>query len=316
MALAVYGKHPAKGDFVEHGVPAGLKPQLESWLDQVLAEARHGLGENWESVWRDARPIRFWLGGAIWGERVCGALMASVDRVGRRFPLVIFAFGADAERLAAPVVAAEHTWFSELEAHLRRVQRAETLVAPADLLSGAPQVPGEPNEPAPDDFWAVRPSEDVSGLWADVGLTDHSRASLGRSYWWVAGDPPLPAPVQADEPAEVPVEVAVSTEAEALPESPADAVEEAALPAQNEPAAAWEVPPEDDSPFASDSNTSTLFAAPEAADPLKSAEIQPLAFAPPPKPVVKQLWSQVWAGNGLPSGHVIAWFLRGYDGNG
>ena len=38
MALGVYGKHPAKGDFVEYGLPPDLRAALESWLDQVLAE--------------------------------------------------------------------------------------------------------------------------------------------------------------------------------------------------------------------------------------------------------------------------------------
>ena len=38
MALSVYGKHPAKGDFVEYGLADGLKPVVEGWLDAVLAE--------------------------------------------------------------------------------------------------------------------------------------------------------------------------------------------------------------------------------------------------------------------------------------
>ena len=64
--------------------------------------------------------------------------------------------------------------------------------------------------------WAVRPGADISGLWEDVAVTDHHRASHNRSYWWQTGGS----------------------------------------------------------------------------------------------------HAQVWAGEGLPSGHVLAWFLRGYAENG
>ena len=310
MALAVYGKHPAKGDFVEQGVPANLKPQLEAWLDQVLAEARHGLGEAWESVWRGARPVRFWLGEAIWGERVCGVLMASADKVGRRFPLVIFAYGED---VPSPVVAPDQQWYCAMEAHLRKVARLPAFEAPADLLIGAPLVPGEASLPAPPDFWAVRPGEDVAGLWADLGLTDHSRASLARSYWWAVGDPPSAEP----EPAAAAIapdaergEDAGSLGAaeEALPEIP--------LPKRADEPPGWESPQDDDSPFATGSDGPALFAPPEIAAPAPLATPTPVADVVPTKPAVKPAWTQLWAGHGLPSGHVIAWFLRGYDGNG
>lgn len=214
MAFAVYGKHPAKGDFVECGL-AGLKPAVESWLDAVLVETRHGLSEEWETVWAAAPPLRFWLGESIWGEPLAGVLIASADKVGRRFPLVILATGADCP--PAPVIDASQNWHQSIEVHLQQVQLLDVLAAPADLLTGlAPEAPATLPE-GPSDFWAVRPGAEAAALWADVALTDHHRASRRRSYWWCEGDPAG--------------------------------------------------------------------------------------------------WAQVWAGEGLPSGHVLAWFLRGYQVN-
>lgn len=299
MALSVYGKHPAKGDFVECGIPSGLKPVVEGWLDAVLAETRHALGEAWDRAWPAAPPLRFWLGEAIWGEPVCGVLVTSADRVGRRFPLVIFASGADAAVLPAPAIAPDQGWYDGIEAHLRAVVQRE-ISAPADLLTGIAPPDANPDTPAagPADFWAVRPGSGVAGLLADIALTDHRRAAMGRSYWWVAGQEPLPdaEPVLLPEP-EPPVE----PEPEPEPEVPSPAPEPSA----------WDLPEDDDSPFAAPSGPS-LFAAPEAADPDATEPTSVLAPAPPAPPRV--LWSQVWAGEGLPSGHVLAWFLRGYDG--
>lgn len=300
MALSVYGKHPAKGDFVEYGLADGLKPEIEGWLDAVLAETRHALGDAWDRAWPAAPALRFWLGEAIWGVPVCGVLMTSADRVGRRFPLVIFASGAEAAALPAPVIAPDQAWYDGIEAHLRGVLRMADFATPAALVAGvaAPLASADTPAAGPVDFWAVRPGSGVAGLLADIALTDHRRAAMGRSYWWVAGQEPVADEVAAEA---VPEPVAVEPVPE--PEPVAEAPE----------ASAWELPAEDDSPFAAPSGPS-LFAAPEAADPAAAPVVAPEVIAAPPPPRV--LWSQVWAGEGLPSGHVLAWFLRGYDGNG
>jgi type VI secretion system protein ImpM len=300
MALSVYGKHPAKGDFVESGLPAALKPVVEGWLDAVLAETRHALGDAWERAWPAAPALRFWLGEAIWGEPVCGVLMTSADRVGRRFPLVIFASGAEAAALPAPAIAPDQDWYDGIEAHLRAALQKD-LALPADLLDGVTPPAPNPETPAagPVDFWAVRPGSGVAGLLADIALTDHRRAAMGRSYWWVSGQDPVAEPEAEPAPATEPEPVVVA-EVEPEPDPPAPE------------ASAWDLPDADDSPFAALSGPS-LFAAPEAADPDAAVARAPETIAPPAPPRV--LWSQVWAGEGLPSGHVLAWFLRGYDGN-
>jgi len=327
MVLAVYGKHPAKGDFLEHGIPAPLKPVLEGWLDTVLAQARADLGPAWEQVWHDAPVLRFWVGEAVWGQPVAGVMAASQDRVGRRFPLVVFCTGADAARVPAPTIGDDGGWYDALAAHLAGRLAQRDLAVPADLLTGA-VVPGDLGvpEPGPDAFWAVRPGASVAALLADIALTDHRRAAAGRSYWWVAGQDAAPAvgsgPVAEAEVADIatsepPPPVAAAEET--VPDVSQDAGD--AAPPVAEPDA-WDLPDlpaDDDSPFSSGGAGSGggigLFAAPLPADPAAWAEPAAAPVALPPA-APRVLASQVWAGSGLPSGPVLAWFLRGVSADG
>lgn len=214
--LGLYGKHPAKGDFLDVGL-GSLKPALESWLDTVLAETRHGLADTWEAVWDNGHPLRFWIGADIWGEPVAGVMLPSADKVGRRFPLLILGAGADCP--PAPVLNAQQDWHAGVETYLLALCAAPDSAPALDGLSPSlpPAVATDPSD-GPSDFWAVRPDFDTAGLLEDIAITDHARAAQRRSYWWAAG----------------------------------------------------------------------------------TAASQ----------------SQVWAGDGLPSGHVLAWFLRGHDQNG
>ncbi len=323
MALGVYGKHPAKGDFIDYGLPPAVLKRLEVWLDAALAEARTTLGPAWEAVWPAAPRLHFWLGEGIWGEPVAGVMAASRDRVGRRFPLVMLATGGDTP--PPPVTLAGQDWHAALSAHLAVCLGWGTLEQTADLLAGAPRPEMAEGVTAPvaPEFWAVRPGASAAALWEDVALADHRSAAADRSYWWVAGDEDIAPPPEA-EPVEeavddAAVETAAPDEAEAASE-PAVAVEDAAAEPDFVVAAtedAWALPdlPEDEgSPFATGGGLG-LFAAPE---PGLAPSVQPEAVATPAAPVAPAAprWSQVWAGAGLPSGAVLAWFFRGHVGNG
>lgn len=364
MPVAAYGKHPAKGDFLEVAVPAGIKTLMEQWLDAVLAEARLALGPAWERVWAGAPCLRFWLGEGIWGLPVCGVMAASQDRVGRRFPLVILACGDEAAGIAPPVIDAAQDWHSTVEAHLRAVLARPDLPAPAALVETLrlPPMGGE-GAAQPSDFWAVRPGADVADLWADLALHDHRRAASARSYWWVAGNPAGDGDFQADPaPTDTaPTDTAPVGQDPAPPDSgaqddagegapaaeggtaDADAADGPVMDAPGEqvaePAAetaaltlaagsdggqgdAWHVTlplagEEDDGASPFDSAPSIgLFAPPEAPRPEPEMPQAPMAVAPVAVPSAPRvLWTQAWAGSGLPSGEVLAWFLRGYDGN-
>jgi type VI secretion system protein ImpM len=229
MTLALYGKHPGRGDFLTRGIDPRLQAPLEAWTDLVLSEMRETLGPEWETVWDSGTTLGFWVGEAIWGLPIAGVMQSSRDKVGRRFPLMILAQGAT----PAPPTIGGDAWQQKVAARL-----TECLSAPDidDPLTGL-QV-DDPDYPVDGPhFWAMRPGCDAGALWADMAANDHRRAAVRRSYWWLAGE-------------------------EAVDISGADGTAEPAR-----------------------------------------------ARLHPPR------WSQVWSGEGLPSGAVLAWFFRGYRSN-
>lgn len=311
MVLGVYGKHPAKGDFLQYGLPPAVLKPLETWLDAALAEARSTLGPAWEAVWPAAPHLHFWLGEAVWGTPVSGVMAASRDRVGRRFPLVLLACGGDVPPPPA-VSGAAQDWHAALSVHLAACLARPVLDQPAELVSDAPWPDtGEGTvAPVPAEFWALRPGATVGVLWDEVALADHRRAAAGRSYWWTEG---AEAQVVTAEPAEAP-----PTE-DIPPDDPAPVPEaETVTPPPEEDA--WTLPEADiaddeGSPFDAAPGGLGLFAAPEPA-PAFSAPEAVAEVAPPAPTEIPPRPAQIWAGAGLPSGAVLAWFFRGHVGNG
>lgn len=296
MGVGLYGKHPAKGDFIAAGLSGPLMQRLEVWLDGLLQEARSQLAGDWPAVWAQAPQVRFWLGEGIWGQPVAGVMAASCDRVGRRFPLILLAEGAEVP--APPVIDAAQHWYEAASVWLGDcLSRADLPTGPALLASLPPEMTGgESGSGAGSDFWALREGPEVAGLWADVALTDHRRAAAGRSYWWVEGE--------------------VAGQAEApVAAAPEMGPGEDPLPEPDRP----EVPDpgEEDlgSPFGTAESGLGLFASPEPADPQALADPAPTpppAVMPAPRPPRQ---SQVWAGAGLPSAAVMVWFFRGHAGS-
>ncbi len=299
MAFGVYGKHPAKGDFLGHGLPPALQAKLEGWLDTVLAEAREAMGADWQAVWPVAPHLHFWLGEAIWGEPVAGLLAPTQDRVGRRFPLVYLATGAEAP--PPPVTDAGQDWRRALSAHAAAVLARTDLDQPADLLAGAPRpdmAEGVATMVAAE-FWAARPGPEVGALWQDVAQADHRRAAATRSYWWTEGEeatarPDLPL-AELEPPVSAEIEIATA----------------AAPMEQDVWALAGVIVDDEDSPFSG--AAPGLFAPPSPAETMTAEPAMVAAIAEPvPLPPPAPRPAQVWAGQGLPPGAVLAWFFKGH----
>ena len=219
------------------------------------------------------------------------------------------AWSVKIRRCLPPVTAAAQSWHAALSAHLAACLGRSVLDQPAELMSDAPWPDAAEGVAAPvaPEFWAVRPGASAAARWEDVALADHRSAAAGRSYWWVVGEDAAPPPEAEEE--------AVSdagTEPETPPEvAGAPLVEDA--PADADAWALPDLPADEGSPFASGDGLS-LFAAPEPG--LVAATVVEVA-APVAAPVdAAPRWSQVWAGAGLPSGAVLAWFFRGHVGNG
>ncbi|TMM54140.1 type VI secretion system-associated protein TagF [Sulfitobacter sabulilitoris] len=90
--FSAYGKMPSTGDFLRIGAPPSFVTPWDAWLQSVLGTCRQALGAGWQDLYLSAPIWRFTLAPRLAGPApVLGVLMPSVDRVGRMFPLTLFA---------------------------------------------------------------------------------------------------------------------------------------------------------------------------------------------------------------------------------
>ncbi len=95
MRCGLFGKLSAKRDFIALATPRSFLEVWEPWLQACLSASRHQLRDNWQQAFLTTPVWRFWLGAAICGTPVAGAIMPSLDGVGRYYPLTLHAM-ADA----------------------------------------------------------------------------------------------------------------------------------------------------------------------------------------------------------------------------
>lgn len=87
-----YGKMPAHGDFVRSRADVGFVSGWDRWLQASFAQSRESLGAAWQAAYESAPIWRFALAAGVCGDApVLGVMMPSQDRVGRCFPLTLFA---------------------------------------------------------------------------------------------------------------------------------------------------------------------------------------------------------------------------------
>jgi len=87
-----YGKVPSEGDFVSRRLPWEFTSTWDAWLQLGLQASRAALGERWLEAYLSAPVWRFQVAPGVCGPRGWrGFFFASVDRVGRYFPLTVAA---------------------------------------------------------------------------------------------------------------------------------------------------------------------------------------------------------------------------------
>lgn len=198
-AIGFFGKLPSHGDFVRRSLPAELVNHWDPWLQAGLAESRQVLGETWMERYLSGPIWRFGLSAGVCGEAPwLGAMMPSVDRVGRYFPLTVAArIPADQGLFAA--AAGAGPWLGELEQVMLRALEEDGLTADdlAEQLADIPPLVGTPpGGPAGD----PRPAEPSAPIAVPLGAAAElqeataalievmARRCLGPfSLWWSAG---------------------------------------------------------------------------------------------------------------------------------
>jgi type VI secretion system protein ImpM len=194
MQCGLYGKVPAKRDFVAIGAPREFLNAWEPWLQGAISASRTTLGEKWQSAFLTAPIWRFWLGADICGRSVIGAFMSSLDGVGRYFPLTLFACADDDCAIPPPEFGPQDDWFDAAEAFLMSTldHDAKFEAMTADL--GALRPPTQELCAAPDleygrDGAQVVPSRggSFSELFESIRRRYHASIYAGSTFWWTIG---------------------------------------------------------------------------------------------------------------------------------
>lgn len=202
MRCGLYGKLPAKRDFVAVAASRDFLGAYEPWLQGSIAASRTRLGAAWQEAFLRAPIWRFWLGADLCGGGAAlGALMPSVDGVGRYFPLTVFAHAEPGEDLAPPEIEPHADWFGEAEGLLlsaltEGLRYEDFLEALGRLAPPAPR-PADPLPPGAVELSGavavpVAPA-DLPGTIAALRRRDGGGGAASRSFWWCEGGEDFPA---------------------------------------------------------------------------------------------------------------------------
>ena len=88
----LFGKLPARGDFVRENLPRDFTDAWDAWWLRGLADTQLRPREEWCAAWLEAPVWRFLLPPGLCGRKgVLGLWLPSVDKAGRYYPLTIAA---------------------------------------------------------------------------------------------------------------------------------------------------------------------------------------------------------------------------------
>lgn len=195
MGFGLFGKLPQKRDFIALNIPQPVLGPLETWLQAAVAASRGQLGRDWEQHYLVAPIWRFWIGPAIFGNGCAGALMPSVDGVGRYFPLMALYVCDNGARIPPPPFAPQGDWYAAIEARLLTTLDGDAGAGVDALLAELPQPSLEPAAmtAGASDFkggflWHGAPKSGAATLLTGVVEADYRHAAQRRSFWWTAGN--------------------------------------------------------------------------------------------------------------------------------
>lgn len=167
----------------------------EPWLQSGMSASRESLGHDWQAAFLSAPIWRFWLGSDICGATVVGALMASLDQIGRYFPLTAFAIADATVAIAPPELEGHDGWFKATEGFLLGTLAPETsfekvAAGLAALSPPAAYPPVAARDPITRlNGGVVCPLDDhaPTRIFASLRLADWAASYAGRTFWWTAG---------------------------------------------------------------------------------------------------------------------------------
>jgi type VI secretion system protein ImpM len=201
MSAGLFGKLPAKRDFIGMNASRRFLEAWEPWLQTGVAMSKQMLGDAWVETYNRAPIWRYWLGADFCGEAMIGAFMPSIDGVGRSFPLAIFVGEGDAS-LPPPELEPNDAWFEAAEAVLLEALEpgvtlelvAEKVVAlPAPALKSPMTKDGGFEELADGGVLARDIGNKVSAAFLAARHFGRRRAFASQTFWWTIGGEGFPS---------------------------------------------------------------------------------------------------------------------------
>jgi type VI secretion system protein ImpM len=180
----LYGKLPARGDFLSRRLDAEFIAGWDEWLQRAMRDSREALGERWLECFLSAPVWRFVLPAGMYSKPGWVGLVApSVDRVGRYFPLTLAA-PLHHESIDLPAsLARALPWLDSLEALALEALTPELDFDAFDQRLAAAVLPAE--VPA-----AAGPSDDTVPLGAAAPTFQVWTLENGDSVANVLREPP------------------------------------------------------------------------------------------------------------------------------
>ena len=196
MRCGLYGKLPAKRDFIAIGAPREFLNAWEPWIQSGISASQVSLGADWQNVFLTAPIWRFWLGAENCGTTVIGAFMSSLDGVGRYFPLTLFACAEPGATIPPPEFDSQDDWFAAVEEFLMSTLDQDTqfdaITAALEQLSppaGATQAAGANGAVVFEDGTIASPADGQAfpNLFNSLHAADRGNTLSAATFWWTVG---------------------------------------------------------------------------------------------------------------------------------
>jgi type VI secretion system protein ImpM len=193
--FGLFGKLPAKRDFVSSGIPQAVLSPWENWLQQEIAQSRLLLDREWIQIYLRAPIWRFTLGSRLLGRSAIGVLMPCVDGVGRYFPLTILALAEEGQAFPSPDDQGVAAIFENIESRILGALEADcdydaflsglrALVPPSTMPQAHVPATALVSTPLADPVFEL-PYSAVTAWW-------NARAAASSSCWWTLGGEGFP----------------------------------------------------------------------------------------------------------------------------
>jgi type VI secretion system protein ImpM len=195
MRCSLFGKLPAKRDFIAVFAPRHFLDVWEPWQQGSISASRDRLRDGWQEAFLTAPIWRFWLGSDICRTPVAGAIMSSMDGVGRYHPLTIFAIADAGAPIPPPDIDSQNDWFAKAEdfllATLDTAKDYDTITAALDQLTP----PATATSPTAEGVFAVRDGilasktsdREFADVFKDLRAANHVNVYSAASCWWTLG---------------------------------------------------------------------------------------------------------------------------------